>query len=191
MKFIQLLTGLLLALGLFACSTPETKLSRSPKPADKPIGLSDSAMEQDLNKVQLEKDWKELPEDDQKLRELARQYLVLTGTDLTMSQVVKDIVTPYRDQLKKVPKIWWEEEFMPKIDVKEIQEAYIDTVLEEFTGEELEELVQFFKTPVGRQYIARFQTIDQNRMVQGMEWARKLRKLLSKELIRQGFMFGK
>jgi hypothetical protein len=187
MKFIQLLTGLLLALGLFACSTPETKPSRSPKP----IGLSDSAMEQDLNKVQLEKDWKELPEDDQKLRELARQYLVLTGTDLTMSQVVKDIVTPYRDQLKKVPKIWWEEEFMPKIDVKEIQEAYIDTVLEEFTGDELEELVQFFKTPVGRQYIARFQAIDQNRMVQGMEWARKLRKLLTKELVRQGFMFGK
>ncbi|MFP6904918.1 MAG: DUF2059 domain-containing protein [Verrucomicrobiota bacterium] len=191
MKFIQLLTGLLLALGLLACSTPETKPSRSLKPADKPVGLSDSAMEQDLNKVQLEKDWKELPADDRKLRELARQYLVLTGTDLTMSQVVKDIVTPYRDQLKKVPKIWWEEEFMPKIDVKEIQEAYIDTVLEEFTGEELEELVQFFKTPVGRQYIARFQTIDQNRMVQGMEWARKLRKLLSKELIRQGFMFGK
>ena len=191
MKFIQLLTGLLLSLGLFACSTPETKPSRRLKPADKPVGLSDSAMEQDLNKVRLEKDWKELPEDDRKLRELARQYLVLTGTDLTMSQVVKDIVTPYRDQLKKVPKIWWEEEFMPKIDVKEVQEAYIDTVLEEFTGEELEELVQFFKTPVGRQYIARFQAIDENRMVQGMEWARKLRKLLTKELVRQGFMFGK
>ncbi|MFT7511312.1 MAG: hypothetical protein ACI9QL_000516 [Candidatus Omnitrophota bacterium] len=191
MKHLHLLTGLLLALGLSACSTPEPKPPRPITPAERPVGLSDSAMEQDLNKVSMEDEWKELPADDQKLRELARQYLVLTGTDLSMAQVVKDIITPYRDELKQVPKIWWEEEFMPKIDVKEVQEAYIDTVLEEFTQGELEELVQFFKTPAGRKYVARFQSIDQNRMVQGMEWARKLRKLLTKELTRQGFMFGR
>lgn len=83
------------------------------------------------------------------------------------------------DQLKKMPLAsgtadnFWDN-FIKEIDYNEFIEMYIPIYQKHFTDAEIDELIAFYNSPIGKKFVAKTPYITSESMAAGQEWGMKV-----------------
>ena len=73
-----------------------------------------------------------------------------------------------------------------RIDWTEVTELMVPIYAKHFTQEEIDAIVAFYKSPAGRQYLAKMPAIMQEFFPAYMEWSKKLQTMVKEEIEKEG-----
>jgi hypothetical protein len=109
------------------------------------------------------------------------------GTAKVSMQVVSTIFASFKKQLPNVPTEFWDEcikEFSPQEMIDLVAPIYAKY----YTEDELVQLIQFYKTPLGKKVIETLPMITQDSYSAGEEWGRKIAEKVQKRLKEKGYL---
>jgi uncharacterized protein len=130
-------------------------------------------------------DAQETPPDERKDK-MIREILQLTGSAALSRQVMEQLLPPLKQAIPNVPESFWDE-FMAEVDANELANLVVPVYSKHFTLEELEQLVAFYKTPLGKKLINEMPLVLKESMVIGQEWGADIaQRALRKAKARQG-----
>jgi len=102
-----------------------------------------------------------------------REVLQLTGAAALGMQVMEQMRPALEKAIPNVPASFWNE-FMAEVRPDELVDIIVPVYSKHFTLDELEQLVQFYKTPVGRRVIDEMPAVMKESMAAGQEWGRQI-----------------
>lgn len=117
-----------------------------------------------------------------------RQMFEASGTEETYKVAIKEMVKMFKDVYPDVDaKIWkeFEKEFL-QTSLDDLVEMLTPVYSNYLTQSDLEELIVFYKTPVGKKFAKSTPQIMQESMQVGQEWGRKMGKILLKKCTKMG-----
>jgi hypothetical protein len=120
---------------------------------------------------------------EQKIREL----MEVTGATNLGSQIAKNLGSMISESYPKVDKAVLAK-LMQKIKPEEFIELCVPIYAKYFTLEDIEQLLAFYKTPVGEKIISCLPQIMQESMAAGRQWGEESANKLVKELKAKGFI---
>jgi hypothetical protein len=120
-------------------------------------------------------------------RDKVVELLLLMNADKRALQVMDLMFPEFQKLLPDVPDSFWQSA-RSKIDAKTIFELMIPIYQKHFTPDEIDSLISFYKTPVGRKTIEETPAIMQESMEAGKQWGAVIAEELMKELEKQGYM---
>lgn len=110
----------------------------------------------------------EAPADPAKEAEV-RQLLQLMGVADEMKQMVGQTLTSFRKAMPNVPDAFWEK-FQGQFDPEELIRLIIPVYEKYYTKEDLDGLIVFYQTPLGRKVTASLPQISSEAMAIGRKW---------------------
>lgn len=120
----------------------------------------------------------------------ARELLEITGSANLGIQMMNQMISSFKTQAPGVPNKFWDE-FMKEIDPNDILELIIPIYVKHFSISDLEQLIQFYKTPLGQKFISKLPIISQDSYTVGQEWGQKLGVKVAEKLIEGGYLKDK
>ena len=115
-----------------------------------------------------------------------REILQLTGSAALSRQVMEQMLPTLKQAVPDVPDSFWNE-FMAEVNEDELIERIVPVYAKHFTLEELEQLIAFYKTPLGKKLIGEMPVVMQESIAVGQEWGRDIAmRALRKAKARQG-----
>lgn len=106
---------------------------------------------------------------DERKRALALEVMEVTGATAYGEEVARGLVAPLRPYFPTVSEELWKE-LAARFDVGEIVELSIPIYTRNFDEQELAELVEFYRSPLGRKVIDRMPIVMQESMVAFNRW---------------------
>lgn len=119
---------------------------------------------------------------EQKVRELLEE----TGAVKISLQLVQQIFGGFRDRFKEVPQDVWDK-LMAGAKMEEIVSLLIPIYAKYYTEEELDGLLQFYRSPLGKKTIAITPQVMQESMQVGSQWGKQLAAKILRELNEKGY----
>ncbi len=105
--------------------------------------------------------------------EAIRELMSMTGASNMGRQVMEQMRPALRQAVPGIPDSFWDE-FMAEVRMEEMTDLVVPIYAKYFTTEDLEQLVAFNKTPLGRKVIATMPALMKESMAAGQEWGRKV-----------------
>ena len=101
-------------------------------------------------------------------------------TEKLVSIVSESAFTPYIDQFSTMVAEENKEVFMSEINktFPELYKAIATIYMEEFTHDEIKELLAFYETPIGKKLASKTGDLSQKGMVAGQAWGIKIQQLI-------------
>lgn len=121
----------------------------------------------------------------EKLTELFK----LSGTQETYQVAIVQMFKTYKQQAKSVDAAVWdklEKEFL-KTSMDDLIEMLVPVYQKHLTIADLQGLIAFYKTPVGKKYAVSTPLITGESMQVGAEWGQKVAQKLMKTLEEEGY----
>jgi hypothetical protein len=88
-----------------------------------------------------------------------------------------------------IPAVFWEEfQRRAESDIDKFLEMVIPIYDRHFTTSELQELLRFYKTPLGRQLVAKLPVIMEESTRAGQEWGMRLGEEVGRDLVARGLI---
>lgn len=115
-----------------------------------------------------------------------KEILELVGSGKIGVQVAQQMLTHFQEQFKSVPAEFWEK-MKANINADEINNISVPVYAKYYTEEDLDQLITFYKTPIGRKLIAVTPQIVQESMQLGREWGQKLGEKILSEMKASGY----
>lgn len=113
-----------------------------------------------------------------------RELLRLTGSEDMTRQVMRRMLdVQKRGKSEREQELL--ERFVAKLDVSELQDQIVRVYAEHFTADEVRGINAFFRSAVGRKYIAEMPAMLQDAMSIGQIWAAAKERELEAELQRE------
>lgn len=114
------------------------------------------------------------------MKELINKLLVMTKSADIGMQIVNSILDDFKDSIPQD----FVEKFREK--VAEDAEGFV-TILSgvyerHFTKQDVEDLILFYESPIGKKYIEKMPLVTQDSMRAGQEWGAKIANLAMQEL---------
>lgn len=112
------------------------------------------------------------------------KMLRLTGMEKLMDQMMTQMISAYKVQMKQVPEAFWTK-FRQKIDTGELLEKLIPLYDKYYSVEDLKAVNAFYESPVGQKILATLPEITQESMKIGLEWGEKIGKQATEEAVQE------
>lgn len=99
-------------------------------------------------------------------------------------QGAKQFVSTFKENYKNIPDVFWDD-FMKEVSSEEFSNLYIPIYAKYYTESELDELIRFYKTPIGQKVLVNTPLIMKESVEIGRDWGQKLGKKLVEKLNEQ------
>jgi hypothetical protein len=119
--------------------------------------------------------------------EHAKQLLELTGSAKLGMQVMNNMIASFKTQVPSAPADFWDD-FIKEVNTKELLDLMIPIYVRHYTDDELMQLIQFYKSPLGQKVIEKLPLITQDSFVAGQEWGRRIGEKAANRLKDKGYM---
>ncbi len=100
---------------------------------------------------------------------LAIELMNLSGAEGVAEQTVQVLAAQIRSAYPLVKEETWTE-VLATLDANEVEASMAAVYTQHFTRKELEELIAFYKSPIGRRLVQLLPTVVQASMAAGAEW---------------------
>ncbi len=162
MKKLSIL--LLLCLGLYACSST-SKQADGTKIAKKNTAKIDTvaAKKQDI-----------------------RTLLDMVGSAKMALESIDQMMGTFKTTMPQVPTEFWDN-FRGKVKGEDLVDLIVPIYNKHFTYDEIQGLIQFYKTPIGQKFIETLPAISQESSEAGRQWGEKIGLEVIKELEEKGY----
>ena len=118
---------------------------------------------------------------------LIGQYLVLDEVTTNVDGLIDLVISSFQKELDLVPESFWTE-FEEDIDPSEMYRSAADLVAQQYTTNELQVIVTFLSSDVGKKFIEGQRELDRKQTHRGAAWVRKLREEITYELRLKGYL---
>ncbi len=115
-----------------------------------------------------------------------RELLRLTGSVNVGFQMMDKILDTFKKAMPQVPAEVWSD-FRAESDPRELEDAIVPLYLASFTGEELDAMLVFYRSPVGEKLLRKQPEIFRASSEAGRQWAADLTYRLRDRLAEKGF----
>ncbi len=115
-----------------------------------------------------------------------RELLRLTGSVNVGLQMMDKILDTFKRAMPQVPAEIWDG-FRAECDPRELEDAIVPLYLASFTGEELDAMLAFYRSPVGEKLLRKQPEIFRASSEAGRQWAADLTYRLRERLTEKGF----
>jgi len=117
---------------------------------------------------------------------LARELMKMTGSDTIGNQLLGALTAQIKQSYPSVPDSVWSE-IQQSVTGQEIVDLLIPQYTRNFSAAELQQLIDFYKTPVGKKFIAKLPEITQESLKVGQDWGRKKAEEIIAKLQAKGY----
>lgn len=124
--------------------------------------------------------------DHAELRSDIRRLLVLTGAGELGEQMMANMIAQFRTTMPSVPSAFWDE-FQGEVDADEIVELVVPIYARHFTHEDVQALIAFYESPIGRKFVEAQPQILQESMAVGERWGQQLAQRVMERLASRGY----
>ena len=119
--------------------------------------------------------------------EKIKHLLELTGAGKLGKQVAENVISVFQKQYPDVnPKFW--DKFKKEIKPDDLENMIVPIYDEYFTEGDIDQLIAFYKTPIGKKVIATLPDITQESMAAGQQWGKELARKVIEELEAKGYI---
>jgi hypothetical protein len=116
-----------------------------------------------------------------------RTLVRMTQAGRIAKQIFNRVLRIQKKQHPEVPERWWKQA-RQHADIDGLIDRIIPIYAKHFTQKEINQLLDFYRSPVGKKVIEKMPTIMQESMMVGQEWGKKLRKQLIEQLKADGYL---
>lgn len=118
-----------------------------------------------------------------------KEMLVVSGSDKTFEMVVPQMIEMMKPQLPQVPGEFWEEmeKEMKNTAFNDLVDMLVPIYQEYLTQEDLEEVIKFYQSPVGKKLGSSAPHISMATMQAGQQWGMKLGQKIQAKLQEKGY----
>lgn len=106
-----------------------------------------------------------------------KELIEVTGVSKMAVQGAQQFVNTYKENYKDIPDEFWNG-FLKEVSTEEFSKLYIPIYSKYYTESDLDELIKFYKTPIGQKTISNLPLIMNESMEVGREWGQNLAKKL-------------
>ena len=119
--------------------------------------------------------------------EKVRQLLELMGSGKLAEQVAGQMITLFQNAYTDVDKQFWDE-FSKEMKTAELLELIVPIYEKYYTEEEVEQLITFYKTPLGKKVTESLPMITQESMEAGRMWGEGIGMKVVQRLREEGYI---
>jgi hypothetical protein len=125
-------------------------------------------------------------QDSTKIRHI-HQLMELTGMAKLGNQMMTNIISSYKQNYPAATTEFWDA-FMKEADMSQLFEKIIPVYEQNFTDDDIKQLIVFYQSPVGRKMIDKMPVIMQQSMQIGSEWGKQLSEKVIEKLKQKGYI---
>ena len=118
-----------------------------------------------------------------------RQLMEVAGVNRMLGQMASQINAQLagmmRDQLPCVPASYWNG-FLAAGGFREVTDAVVPIYQKHFSAADIEGLIKFYRSPLGRKMVAQMPAVMSESMQAGQEWGRNRAQAMLSELQKSG-----
>lgn len=114
------------------------------------------------------------------------ELLAITTSNDLNTQIVEGIIGQFRQISPDVPDEWWDR-FADKIDYDELNAIVIPIYAQNFTDEELDGIIAFYRTPVGQSVLEKMPAVIQDSLTAGQSWGIRIAQEIISDLEADGY----
>lgn len=108
-----------------------------------------------------------------------------TGAKNLGSQMIKQMLPTLKKLAPNAPKIFWKKTIL-KMDMNKMIELIIPVYQKHLTEKDIQTIIKFYDTPVGKKFIKVTPTITQETMIIGQQWGQSIAMEIIQELKKEG-----
>jgi hypothetical protein len=116
-----------------------------------------------------------------------RQLMELTGMAKLGNQMMTNIISSYKQSFPAATTEFWDA-FMKEADMSQLFEKVIPVYEQNFTDDDIQQLITFYQSPVGKKMIEKMPVIMQESMQIGSEWGKQLSEKVIEKLKQKGYI---
>ena len=110
---------------------------------------------------------------DAKKEKSIRELLRVTETEKLYKQNIAQMLAAYRKQIPDAPAEFWKKMEAKFADVSPVMDAIVRIYDKHYTQEDIDGLLAFYKTPLGKKYLQELPAIQRESTAFGQEWGAK------------------
>ncbi len=113
----------------------------------------------------------------------------VSGSEVAYQTIIKQMFTMFKSQYSGVETNAWNdlEKELSSASMNDLTEMLTPVYLKHMTKEDLEEMIKFYKTPVGKKYAKSTPLIMEESMQVGQQWGMKIGQELDKKMKEKGY----
>ena len=126
---------------------------------------------------------------DQKYEKTLKKMFKLAGTEQTFSTVIDQMFGMIKGQYANIDDEYWKKfkaEFS-KTSLEELTEMLVPVYRKHLTQSNLEEIIEFYESPVGKKYAQKTPMIMQESMQIGQQWGMQIGQKIKAKLEEKGY----
>ncbi|WP_294288946.1 DUF2059 domain-containing protein [uncultured Chryseobacterium sp.] len=110
-----------------------------------------------------------------------KELIQVVGVSKLAVQGVKQFISTFKENYKEVPDAFWND-FLKEVSSEEFSNLYVPIYSKYYTESELDELIRFYKTPLGQKIITNTPLIMKESAEVGRDFGQKLGMKLAEKL---------
>ena len=116
-----------------------------------------------------------------------RRLLELTGSGKLGVQIAGQMLDQFRHSLPDVPAEFWDQ---VKLEMKpqELNNMIVPIYAKHFTDSDIQELIKFYESPVGKKLVASLPQVTQEAMAAGQQWGQNVARKVQERLKAKGYL---
>ncbi len=130
------------------------------------------------------------PTDDKRepdvLKTRIRELLKLTNSEKIADQVLSEMIKTFRTAMPNVPEDLWTN-FRKEVKVSDFSEIIIPVYSKHYTLDDIEGLIQFFKSPLGQKVIREQELLAKEIVAAGMLYGQLVGQKVKAALLEKGY----
>lgn len=126
---------------------------------------------------------------DKKYAKTLKEMFKASGTEESYQIVISQMFAMFKQNYSEVESELWdgmEKEFL-KTSLNELAEMLVPVYSKYLTKEDLEELIKFYRTPIGKKFAKNTPLIMKESMLIGQEWGEKVGQDFMKKMEEKGY----
>lgn len=118
-----------------------------------------------------------------------RHLLEISGAKQQAYQGALGMIAQLKNAATSIPDTFWDEALdLIRSDLDQFIEALVPIYRSHFSAQEIEGLIKFYESPVGKRFVAEQAAIQQEAVVAGRKWGEQMAKVLVQRMQAKGFM---
>ncbi|GAB4407207.1 MAG: DUF2059 domain-containing protein [Microscillaceae bacterium] len=122
-------------------------------------------------------------------RNKVKKMLELSGSEQMFKLSIKQMLETFKGMRSEVPAAFWDdfEVEVMKTSINDLVEMLTPVYFRHLSESDLDELITFYESPIGKKFVSKNPMIMQESMQVGQEWGQKLGEQVVKKLEEKGY----
>lgn len=109
------------------------------------------------------------------------QLLELTGSGKVGIQVMNQMMNSFKSSYSKVNEQFWED-FKNEVKAEDLEKMIIPIYDKYYTESDIDQLITFYNSPIGKKMIATMPQVMQESMIAGQAWGKQISEKIQAKL---------